>query len=285
MTPETLRDIARDWLRVGEYVGVFDVDRFGRGRLLRAWTPTVTGDGPDPTGWRYFVTLSGPTNSEYRCGVPASSVAHVRYSTPPSQPWISRGPLHNASLLGTLAAALEDALGTEAQVPIKQIITMPDSVSSADTDAVKARIFDRKDLVQTPRTTQADWGGDRGGAPQRDWQPQRLGPEFTEAEVTMHHRAFGAVLAACGVPPILADPAASAGGAREGFRQMLAGTVKPLGRLIAGEVGRVLERPVELHFDELVAGAGDVASRARALQMMTEAGVDRDRAMRLAGLD
>ena len=90
------------------------------------------------------------------------------------------------------------------------------------------------------------------------------------------------VLACCGVPPALAPGAAAAGPAmREAQRAFLTATVQPLGALLEAEVSRVLERPVRIRFHKLA--AADVAARARGVHVLTQAGVDRDRALALVG--
>ena len=86
---------------------------------------------------------------------------------------------------------------------------------------------------------------------------------------------------ACGVPPILADAKAPAGGAREGGDNCCSAPSSPLSSLIAEEAGRVLEQPVELVFHELA--AADIAARSKGLKMLKDSGVELPRAMELVG--
>ena len=58
-------------------------------------------------------------------------------------------------------------------------------------------------------------------------------------------------------------------------------TVQPLAALLEAEVSRVLERPVVLRHHRLA--AADVASRARAVHVLVESGVDVGDARELVG--
>ena len=78
----------------------------------------------------------------------------------------------------------------------------------------------------------------------RDWQATRIGPTFTEHEIVLAQHVTFEVLSVCGVPPILSDSKASAGGQREGYRQLLLNTLRPIASLIAEETSRVVEQPV-----------------------------------------
>ena len=85
-----------------------------------------------------------------------------------------------------------------------------------------------------------------------------------------------------GVPWSLMPASQAAGPAqREAQRQMLGTLVEPVGQLIALECGRVLEREVTLTHHRLA--AADVAARARAVHVLTEVGIEKDRALELVG--
>ena len=82
---------------------------------------------------------------------------------------------------------------------------------------------------------------------------------------------------------VAAGSAAAGPSQREAWRQLLAGTVEPLARLIEAEVSRVLESSVSLRFDKL-AGV-DAAGRARAVHVLAQAGVPQDDALAMVGWD
>jgi len=71
-------------------------------------------------------------------------------------------------------------------------------------------------------------------------------------------------------------------GAREAWRRFLHGTLTPLGRLIAGELERVVNAPVEISFNRLM--ASDISGRARAFQSLVGGGMDPAQAAGLSGL-
>ncbi len=102
------------------------------------------------------------------------------------------------------------------------------------------------------------------------------------AGVLLHALALQETAGVCGLPAPMVPGSAAAGPAhREAFRQFVALTVQPLGRILEAEVSRVLERPVRLLHHQLA--SADVASKARAFKALVENDIDRDRALALVG--
>ena len=102
------------------------------------------------------------------------------------------------------------------------------------------------------------------------------------AGVELHALALQETAGVCGLPAAMVPGADAAGPAhREAFRQFVALTVLPLGRMLEAEVSRVLERPVRLMHHQLA--SADVASRARAFKALVENDIDKDRALALVG--
>ena len=91
-------------------------------------------------------------------------------------------------------------------------------------------------LLQTPRTTQADFGGDGGGRPQRDWDPRRLGPDFTDASVKLAAEVTARVATAMGVHPALIVAGDNGSVDREAVRQFHELLLRPLACRIEQEV-------------------------------------------------
>ena len=79
-------------------------------------------------------------------------------------------------------------------------------------------------------------------------------------------------------------PGANAAGPalREAASLFQTGTVRPLARLLQGEVSRVLERDVSIAFD--TSTPAEIAQRARAVHILTQSGMQADEAKRIAGL-
>ena len=91
------------------------------------------------------------------------------------------------------------------------------------------------------------------------------------------------VLSACGIPPGLASDKAEGSGQREAWRRFSVGTVLPVARCVAQELGDKLDVPgLRLHFESL--GAADLAGKARSVGVFVKAGVPLARALELAGL-
>ena len=133
-----------------------------------------------------------------------------------------------------------------------------------------------------PETVAAGGGSGRASAPLTDWKPYRLGPEYMAGGVELHALTLQETAGVCGLPAPMVPGADAAGpAAREAFRQFVALTVQPLGRILEAEVSRVLERPVRLTHHELA--SADVASRARAFKVLIENDIEQDRALALVG--
>ena len=115
------------------------------------------------------------------------------------------------------------------------------------------------------------------------WKQHRLGPVFTESEIQVRADIEKSLMACYGIPSSLIDPRAAAG-SREGFRQFLHGTLRPIAEIVAEELARKLDEPdLQFHFEDLA--ASDITGRAKAYATLREAKMDEDEAMRLSGLE
>lgn len=278
-----LTDIGRRLIRYGEVIYDIEVDGSGAIRLQHCTQNSVHG-GPRPESWVYRLSLHGPSSSPVRMR-PWASVVHLTYSTDPDRPWIGVSPLGWASQTGTLAGALERALGDEQQGTLGYLLPLPtDGMTDDDITAFKNDLRNLRGRTSVVETTAAGLGRGRSEAPQRDYQAQRLGPEVPESSVALHAQVFNQVLAACGIPVDLGVPLTSSNASqRESWRQFVYSTVQPLASHVAGELSRKLERQVSFDFEEL--GAADVAARARAYGSLVQGGMQAARAERVAGLD
>ena len=99
------------------------------------------------------------------------------------------------------------------------------------------------------------------------------------AGVDLHALSLQEVAAVCGLPSPMVPGSDAAGPAwREAFRQFVALSVQPLGRILEAEVSRVLERPVRLTHHALA--SADIAARARAFKSLIENNIDRGQGAR-----
>ena len=276
----TLYSMGFDLVREGQSLWLLDAST-GRLRLSRASTGSDVYEGAaDRESWVYRLTLPGPSiTTTVRAS--AEQVVHIRQNTDPTCPWRGRSGLEVAQSSGGLASTLVSALTAEGEIPISRIIPQPQGDSQSTANSIRNAITTGLRL-SLPETTSSGHGSGRASAPLTDWKPYRLGPDYMAGGVDLHALALQEVASVCGLPPALAPGAAAAGPAlRESFRQFVALTVQPLGRILEAEIERVLERPVRLIHHELA--SADVAARARAFKSLVENDVDKDRALELVG--
>ena len=102
---------------------------------------------------------------------------------------------------------------------------------------------------------------------------KRLGADPPTTLAGLHDTTAFAVLAACGVDPVLAGLRAGDGTlAREAFRRFERLTLQPLARIAETELAAKLDAPdLELSFNTL--RASDFAGVARAFKALLEAGL------------
>ena len=188
--------------------------------------------------------------------------------------------LEVAAATGRLAGLLEVALGHEAGIAVARTIPLSTGTSGAARSALRAAFNDpAMGRIALPETVRA-FGA--SNAPVTDMtRVGRVGPEFQAPDPAMYQTVLSAVLACHGVPAQMADPTAAGPTLREAQREFLTTCVQPLGALLEAEVSRVLERPVVLRHHRLA--AADVASRARAVHVLTESGEDLATARELVG--
>ena len=141
-----------------------------------------------------------------------------------------------------------------------------------------------KGKLAVVETTAAGFGEGKGSAPPSDYEAKRIGPNPPASLATLRSQSGAQVLAACGVPIELFDGSGSGTGQREAWRRFLHGSVSPLGELVAEELAVKLDTPeLKLGFDRLY--ASDLMGRARSFGSLVKAGMEKNRAAGLAGLN
>ena len=96
-------------------------------------------------------------------------------------------------------------------------------------------------------------------------------------------RLESSIHAMCGVPPALLAVRGTGTSMREAFRQLLHGTLRPLGALLVEELQAKLDPEAELDFTAL--RAGDITGSARAFGSLTKAGLTPQSAAGIVGFD
>ena len=287
LTPLVLSSIGRRLIRRGESCHVIAVDVDGVVRLHEASWWDVQGAPAGP--WTYQATLTGPSTTETRW-VLDDGVAHVRYAFSELQPWRGIGPLSWAASTGRLASALERALADEAGGPVGSLLPIPESQREPTDDdgegddplaALRSDIAALRGSIAMLETQAGGWG-DRGGRPDSDWKPRRIGADPPEALAALRTGAALTVFGACGVPPSLVTMPADGTGQREAWRRFLHGSVAPVARLVEAELALKLDVP-DLRLDFADLAAADMTGRARAWRSLVgpEATLDPATAARL----
>ena len=280
LTPSTMGLIGRDLIRRGESLFLIEVDRGGLA-LRPAGSWDVRG-GHREADWMYRLDLFGPSGNITRF-VPAASVLHVRYAVDPARPWHGVGPLGWAALSGALHAGVARALNNDMAAASGTVIPMPPSEGSDNPDddpltKLKRAIVAARGKSVFVETTAGSFGGDTRDAPRQDWVQKRLGSDPPATLAGLHDTTAQAVLAACGVDPLVCGFARGDGTAmRESYRRLERLVLGPLGRIVETELASKLGAPdLSLNFDSL--RASDFAGVARAYKALTEAGLSPDAA-------
>ena len=284
VTPAVLAQVGRDLIRSGDSMHVIRVDGAGRVRLIPCSSWHFEGSH-DPATWTVRATAYGPSTST-TWNLPASAVVFVRWGSTPGQPYVGTGPTSWAHTTARLQSEAERSLADEAAVPLAQLLTYPEG-QDTDSDAgddplakLRAGIAGARGKAVLVESTAGGLGEGRANAPQRDWDPRRLGPSPPDALVKVADSAFARMLAACGCSPALFDDSDGTS-KREALRQWHLSTVRPLARLLEHELEAKLEAPVRLRFDLYNV---DLAGRAQAFQKLVAGGVAVNEALMTAGL-
>ena len=236
--------------------------------------------GADPSSWVYDLWLAGPTETT-RVKVPRDRVIHAMINTEATAPWKGRSPISAARSTGRLLSELEGALGDEGSMAVGRVVASPEGPNqSGKLQASLNKLRGKLVLVETT----AGGYGDKGAAPKRDWAAQRLGPDFTAAEVELRKAVESSICACFGVHPGLLSGNLDGTGQRESYRRWQRSTLESLSEVAAVEFGRVFGRRISFDFARL--RASDTAGAGRAFRALVgkSASIDAERALALSGM-
>ena len=275
LTPAVLELIGRQLFERGQ--SCFEITvQAGMVKLIPASSWYVTG----ADNWVYELTIPQPSAivTRYR---DADAVLHLRYGTDVTQPWTAAGPVDRARTTQRLGGALEQRMADEANSPAGNVIPVPqvDAKLQEDLKAIKGN------NVLVP-STQDGWdqqGQSGRRSAQSDWQPKRLGANFPTSLEPTRQGASDHIAAAGGVPAALLRGDTEGTAAREAWRQFVTATVKPVARIIEGELRYKLDTPdLTLSFDRLM--ATPLEQKARVFQGLVKGGKSIEEAAAIAGL-
>ena len=265
---------------------VFVIDTSGDGlRLLPASSWDVRGEA-DPGAWRYRVDLAGPSRTR-TLDLPAAAVLHFRIGADAASPWRGRSPLARARATASLAARIESAMDREASVPVRRIQSSPATVSQAkEVEEYVAASAGRQQPIQHFIPSPAN----QPKVPNDQFRPAIQGPAPDQVMHAVRTELGQEIAAAFGLDPVLFSATGDGSSKREAWRRAWASTFAPLGLMIQSELRAKLDPAAMVAFPSLRASDEDgrsraVARRAQAYKVLVDAGIERDRALAMAGLD
>ncbi len=275
--PAVLQQIGTSLAVRGEWVAAIDVARDGRVSLTPAGYWTITGNGPDPSGWTYTLDICGPSGQTQRT-VNGDGVIHVKYDCPASQPWRGRSPLRSAGLSASLMSSIELQLSREFGAAHGFLLPVPRDDDSLND--VRTGMADAKGKTLTIESAATGFG-DATAKVSQDWQPRRFGADPPDSTIKLRKDAAADILSCYGVPIELVTTADGTG-MRESYRRFTLTTISPLGEIIGEELTIKLETNIVLSFETL--RGSDVQGAARAVAALVKAEIDKERALKIVGL-
>ena len=286
ISPSVLYSIGRDLCLRGESLLWFTLDGNQAPRLWPIGEHDVSG-GHDPATWRYRCTIEGPSRRLVRT-LTADETVHVRIGADAASPWRGVSPLVAAADTSGALAGVESGLRKEAGQTSGYVLPGGgveglDDAAFAELKGDLAKLAGGTRIVPTLNPRVGDPSARPGDA---DWVSRRLGIHPPEALVKFRGAAALDVLGAAGVPPALGAAQADSTALREGLRQFFHTTLQPVVKIVAAELGRVLEVDVDLDLSALA--AADVQGRSRAFRALVggnnQQGIEVAEARRLTGL-
>lgn len=280
VTPAVLAQIGRDLIRSGESMHLIHLNRAARVSLLPVSAWTFEGDA-HPDTWFVRASTYGPSTSMTR-RLPFSGVVFVRWGSMPGRPYDGTAPTSWAHTTARLQSETERSLADEVKGPLAQLLTVPQDGGDEGLDELRSDIAKARGRGVFVETTSRGHGEGPAAAPQRDWVPQRLGPNPPQTLAQIRRDTFDAVLASCGTPPSMFVANSDGTAQREALRRYWLQTVLPLAGILERELRDKLEAPdTELVFDLYPL---DLAGRAQAFQKLVAGGVSVSEALVTSGL-
>ena len=220
--------------------------------------------GYDPQTHTYRIELEGPTlTTEIR--TTRGRVLHFQYVSATG----------GASVFSQLASRLVEHFRDESRSPRGTVAVVPDSGDDKTqmvTDLGESR--GHVNIFKSARLASPQSGSS-------GWQLHRLGMAPDENMVNLNAQVFNQMLSLHGVSAGLFS--GSAGGGREGFRQLVAQLVTPMSLLVTEELRTILDQPeLTMQFSGLK--SADIIGRSRAYSTLTDEKLSKDEALVLSGL-
>ena len=287
VTAECLALAGRGLAARGEAVFEIVVDEQVGVKLVPASGWDIYGNA-DPATWTYRLDHIGPSRTS-TVTVSGAAVIHFRVNCDPRSPWRGRSPLRVAQATGRLAAQTERALYLEMKSPVGQLSMLP-SLGN-ELGALRMKIESANGFFAALSSGQSrPTAKDERLVSGEALNPARFGPKPDEITEAIRKGVGHDILASYGISPVLFAQAGDGTGQREAWRRFWASTITPIGAMIQTELRAKLDGAATIEFPSLRASDEDgrsraIARRAAAYKVLKDAGIDRDRALQMAGLE
>jgi hypothetical protein len=270
LTAPVLDAIGRDLIMRGESVWHIRLVR-GEVALVRAAYHDLV--APE----RYHLTIARPNDTETVRAL-ADEVLHLIVNPAPEAPWQGRSPFRLMGASPRLMSEIENALSGAMEWTARGLLPFPDSVPEEQQNAALRGLKAGGWLAAIK--SKADFATNTGQSRGQEFRRVDLTPDLQKADLndatdSLHER----LLAAAGIPPALLTSSGNSGSMREAYRLFVLTTIEPLARTLLPELSKV--GVSKLSTASMM--SADVAGRARAVGVLTGAGVPLDKAMKLAG--
>lgn len=256
----------------------FEIRVLDGGRLgFRPFVPEkITGPLEDPDAWMYRRDPAMPilgTDVVHVCWARASGDRRGTSLATRADRYLGRS--------GSLQAimTMEKSMTDEAGVPVARVIPVASETSSPEIRAFQDDLAASEGDVLLGNSQ----AGEPAAGPRKDLEISAvLRPDPSTGAVALRKDLEAGICAGLGVPLAILRPDLGNIDLRESSRLLLNTTIKPLARAIALELSRKIERPVEVDVD--VAAGADLATRARALKGLVDAGMTLEDAKEVVGV-
>ena len=241
-----------------------------------------------------YLTIPYPNGDEYVVAG-EEDVAICHWSTDATRPWEGRSPLDNVvSEMGARTGQVinRESLSAHGYLlpwSAKQAELTPEYLKGKKT-AIES-ITGAQDPVPGPPITPSRYGrtiaitdsneGFLGTSENKRGATTRFGFDPPAELKSIVDFAEKCTLSALGVPSNLFSETLEPG--RDSWRRYIATTAAPIANKISRELSRILEVPVTIDLST-VRTSDEIVSRARAAMSLSNAGVETDDALRIAGL-
>ena len=283
LTPHVLGNIARTLVLYGQAVAVVE-----DGGLVLASGVEVTG-GPQPSTWRFKVTLPGPSRSS-TLTLGYDDVLRFTWSTDPRRPWQGIGPLQRANVSAALVARLESRMSEEASAVSGHLLSVPVSDEDDKAAATIAQLQEdlralkgRTAFVRTTRNWTEEEGKPRSGVP-GEYVQKRIGALVPDSNIRLREMAGLDLVAATGIPSALYQSSTDGTASRAATGRFLDFSVQPVADAMAAEFSRALGVPVTLGFEHL-RRADTILTMSRAVAALVKSGLSVGDALDAVGLE